>query len=63
MLAALRDEGVLFVGSGMSFHNMRAYGDPRFGPVSDAFDRWLVQTVGSPAPQREQALATWEQAP
>ena len=42
---------------------MRGYGDPRFGPISDDFDRWLVRTVESPAPQREPALATWEQAP
>ena len=62
-LAALRNEGVLIVGSGMSFHNMRGYGDPRFGPISDAFDRWLVQTVESVAPRREHALAAWEQAP
>ena len=62
-LAPLRDEGVLIVGSGMSFHNMRGYGDPRFGPVSDTFDRWLVHTVESAAPQREHALAAWEQAP
>lgn len=62
-LAALRDEDVLFVGSGMSFHNMRGYGDPRFGPISDDFDRWLVRTVESAAPQRERDLAAWEQAP
>ena len=62
-LASLRDEGVLIVGSGMSFHNMRGYGDPRFGPISDEFDRWLVQAVESAPAQREQALANWAQAP
>ena len=62
-LAALREEGVLVVGSGMSFHNMRAYGDARFGPVSDAFDAWLGSAVAAPAAERTAALAGWEQAP
>lgn len=62
-LAALRAEGVLIVGSGMSFHNMRGYGDPRFGPVSDEFDRWLTATVEAAPEQRDAALAQWEQAP
>jgi len=62
-LAPLRDEGVLIVGSGMSFHHMRGYGDPRFGPVSDAFDAWLTQAVEAGPSQRTHALAAWEQAP
>lgn len=62
-LIPLRDEGVLVVGSGMSFHNMRGYGDPRFGPVSDEFDRWLTQTVQAQPALRERQLADWEQAP
>src|SRR5690606_17148359 len=31
-VAALREEGVLIVGSGLSFHIMRGYGDARFTP-------------------------------
>lgn len=62
-LAPLRDEGVLIVGSGMSFHNMRGYGDPRFGPISDVFDEWLTQAVQSAPAERDAALAAWDQAP
>lgn len=62
-LQALRDEGVLIIGSGMSFHNMRGYGDPRFGPVSDQFDAWLTQAVSAAPAQRHQALVDWAQAP
>lgn len=62
-IAPLRDEGVLIVGSGMSFHNMRGYGDPRFAPISDQFDRWLSEAVESPPAQRETALQHWAEAP
>ena len=62
-LTALRNEGVLIVGSGMSFHNMRGYGDPRFGPISDEFDQWLRDAVQSEPAQRYRALVDWAQAP
>jgi aromatic ring-opening dioxygenase catalytic subunit (LigB family) len=62
-LSALRDEGVLILGSGMSFHNMRAYGDPRATAPSQAFDAWLTQAVELPAWLRADQLAAWAQAP
>ena len=62
-LTTQRDEGVLIVGSGMSFHNMRGYGDPRFGPISDEFDGWLTDAVQAEPEQRHQALIDWAQAP
>jgi len=62
-LAPLRDEGVLIVGSGMSFHNMRGYGDARFTAPSEAFDDWLTRAVEAEAQQRHAALSNWGQAP
>ena len=62
-LQALRDQDVLIIGSGMSFHNMRAYGNPQYGPVSDAFDDWLTHAVESEPQERDRLLANWEQAP
>src|SRR5690625_1505827 len=62
-LAGLRDEGVLIVGSGMSFHNMRGYGDPRFTPISAEFNDWLVDAVEGDPARRDALLRDWAQAP
>lgn len=62
-LAPLRRDDVLIVGSGMSFHNMRAYGNPAATAISADFDAWLTATIQAPAEQRERALAQWTQAP
>jgi len=62
-LQSLRDEDVLIIGSGMSFHHMRAYGNPQYAPISDEFDNWLTQAVQADPQQRDQLLAQWTQAP
>lgn len=64
-LAALREDGVLIVGSGMSYHNMRQFRRDNTGldPDSVLFDDWLKETVALPAATREQRLIDWAQAP
>jgi aromatic ring-opening dioxygenase catalytic subunit (LigB family) len=62
-LAPLRDEGVLILATGMSFHNMRGYGDPRFTAPSEQFDAWLTETLAADPQRRDERLAHWEAAP
>ncbi|MBS7780625.1 dioxygenase [Acidovorax sp. CCYZU-2555] len=62
-LAALRAEGVLIIGSGMSFHNMRGYGDARYTAPSQAFDDWLTAAVEAEPGARSAALRDWAGAP
>ncbi|SJL84186.1 DODA-type extradiol aromatic ring-opening family dioxygenase [Vibrio palustris] len=68
-LAELDYDNLLVIGSGFSFHNMRAFGAPNTGVVkeqNEAFDVWLQETCSSTQldeAQRTQRFIEWNQAP
>ena len=65
-LAPLRDEGVLIVGSGLSYHNLRAFlgMDARADDASERFDAWLADAVETAdVAARDGKLAAWREAP
>jgi 4,5-DOPA dioxygenase extradiol len=67
-LRELTDQNILVIGSGFSFHNMRAFSwgaTDAPDPANDAFQDWLIETCAGPLSQaeREGRLIEWERAP
>lgn len=62
-LAPLRDEQVLIMGSGLTYHDLRRFGPPG-AAASEQFEAWLTRTVSQPDPkERTRLLEGWERAP
>lgn len=63
-LQPLRDEGVLILGSGLTYHNMRGFNqDSSTLPATD-FENWLNEAISQPdAARRNDMLVHWSQAP
>ena len=68
-LHELRQRGVAIIGSGMSFHNLRAIfagENVEYRKASNAFANWLVDTLGNRELSSEARLARltdWREAP
>ncbi|MFC1664175.1 DODA-type extradiol aromatic ring-opening family dioxygenase [Pseudomonadota bacterium] len=68
-LSALREENILVIGSGFSFHNLRAFranAENLAHDKNDAFEYWLIDTCTSEnisSDERNRRLADWEEAP
>jgi len=68
-LQSLDYPGLLVIGSGFSFHNMRAFFSAESAEMkqaNQAFQTWLEDTCCDPAlddHERRQRLVNWEQAP
>lgn len=63
-LAPLRDEGVLIIGSGLTYHNMRGFGRDESTPVAEAFEAYLNRAISQKsAAARNDMLVHWENGP
>ncbi|MBB2202589.1 DODA-type extradiol aromatic ring-opening family dioxygenase [Gluconacetobacter tumulisoli] len=64
-LHPLRDQNVLIVATGMTYHNLSHFmgRNPESDAISRMFDGWLADAVEAPEAERDEALLHWERAP
>lgn len=68
-LAGLDEENLLVIGSGFSFHNLKAFFSPctdKIQSMNESFEQWLIDTCSNhelKEEEREQRLIQWENAP
>lgn len=68
-LSNLKEENILILGSGFSFHNMRAFFSSNTEQsqfMNEAFENWLIKTCSSQKTgetERTRKLIEWEKAP
>lgn len=63
-LAPLRDEGVLIIGSGLTYHNMRGFGLDSATRDAESFTRYLNEAIArEDVRARDERLLHWESAP
>ncbi|MCB2147231.1 MAG: dioxygenase [Deltaproteobacteria bacterium] len=67
-LRELMHENILVIGSGFSFHNMRAFswqGANTPDAANDEFQNWLIEVCAGPLSpsERKQRLVDWQKAP
>lgn len=68
-LSGIKYDDLLIIGSGFSFHNMRAFFTPETSDTkakNNAFEQWLIDTCSNTdigEEERTQRLENWEQAP
>jgi aromatic ring-opening dioxygenase catalytic subunit (LigB family) len=64
VLAPLRDEGVLIMGSGLTYHNMKGFGRDESTAVAESFEAYLHEAISQKDPEtRNRMLVQWESAP
>jgi len=68
-LSRLHRDGVLIIGSGFSFHNLRAFRTPvtpETRAMNEAFEAWLIDSCSDSSldeSERQQRLVAWTSAP